>query len=97
MRMTLEQRIQALERESVVLSDTIKLLHKLLKDQNRLINEYITHKASQAADPDNETSNSRPENELYTFICQKRFDQMEDGIRKMRKLMENLRFGLKAS
>ncbi len=41
MRLTVEQRLQALERDTVVLQDTIKLLHKLLREQRALISDYI--------------------------------------------------------
>jgi hypothetical protein len=97
MRLTTEQRLQALERDAVVFHDTIKLLHKLLKEQEGLINEYIVRKVVSAnkSNEDN-VKNARPEQELYTFVCQQRFDKIEKDIRKMLKLIENLRFGLKA-
>ena len=52
MRLTLEQRLEALERDNVVLHDTIKLLHRLLKEQRELISEYITIKVTCAATGD---------------------------------------------
>jgi len=94
MRLTSEQRIEALERDNVVLHDTIKLLHKLLKEQKQLINDYITQKVSSAANQQN--GGKRPEDILYTFVCKQRFDRLEKKIEKMRKTTSDRRFGLKA-
>ncbi len=97
MRLTIEQRLQALERDTVVLHDTIKLLHKLLKEQGGLISEYIVRKVASADMNDkHRAKNTRPEEELYTFVCQRRFDKIEKDIKKTLRLIENLRFGLKA-
>lgn len=97
MRLTVEQRLQALERDTMVLHDTIKMLHKLLKDQGELINEYIVQKlASANASDERGVKNTRPEEELYTFVCKQRFDKIERDVKKTLKLIENLRFGLKA-
>lgn len=97
MRLTVEQRLQALERDAVVLHDTIKLLHKLLKEQGELISEYIVRKVASAdASDEHNVKKTRPEEELYTFVCQQRFDKIERDIKKTLKLVENLRFGLKA-
>lgn len=97
MRLTVEQRLQALERDAVVFHDTVKLLHKLLKNQEKLINEYIVRKiASANADSKHTEENLRPEQELYTFVCQRRFDKLERDIKKTLKLVENMRVGSKA-
>ncbi|MEE9369876.1 MAG: hypothetical protein V3W45_00265 [Sedimentisphaerales bacterium] len=97
MRLTIDQRLQALERDSVVLNDTIKMLHKLLKHQGELINEYITRRlASAESDEGHNATKTRPEQELYTFVCKRRFDKLEKDIKKTLNLIENLRFGLKA-
>lgn len=40
-RFTTEQRLATLERESVILHDTTRLLHQMLKEQRGLINDYI--------------------------------------------------------
>ena len=42
MRLTIEQRVAALERQNVVLEGKVMLLYKLLKEQQQLINDYIT-------------------------------------------------------
>jgi len=97
MRLTIEQRLAALERDNVVLHDTIKLLHKLLKQQRALINDYITQKVTSVAAGDEEISGSlRPEDALYTFRCRQRFDRVEKDVEKIRKMMHDSRFGLKA-
>jgi hypothetical protein len=100
MRLTTEQRLQALERDTVVLHDMIKMLHRLLKDQSQLINDYIVQRlanASEAGDADGGNgSASRPEQELYTFVCQQRFDKLERDVKKTLQLVENLNFRVKA-
>ncbi|MHC4913709.1 MAG: hypothetical protein ACYTE5_12040 [Planctomycetota bacterium] len=97
MRLTVEQRLRALERENVVLHDTLKVLHRLVKEQGHLINEYIVRRvAAASADQGQGGENARPEEELYTFVCQRRFDKIEKDIKKALKLIETSRFGLKA-
>ena len=97
MRLTVEQRLQALERDTVVLHDTMKLLHKLLKEQGELISDYIVRRVANAnAGDDGNGGNGRPEEELYTFVCKQRFDRIDRDVKKTLKLIENLRFGLKA-
>ncbi|MHC4571309.1 MAG: hypothetical protein ACYS0C_04445 [Planctomycetota bacterium] len=97
MRLTIDQRLQALERDTVVLHDTMKLLHKLLKEHGELISGYIVQKIA-SANPNGEhkAKNTRPEEELYTFVCKQRFDKIERDVKRTLKLIENLRFGLKA-
>ncbi len=97
MRLTIEQRLAALERETVVLQDTVKLLHKLLKQQRQLINDYITQKVTSAHAGDEERArNVRPEEAVYIFRCRQRFDRIDKDIHKLRRLMENPPFDLKA-
>ena len=97
MRLTIEQRLQALERDTVVLHDTVKLLHKLLKEQGELISSYIVQKVASAnANDEHNAKNTRPEEELYTFVCKQRFDKIERDVKRTLELIENLRFGLKA-
>lgn len=97
MRLTLEQRLEALERDNVVLRGTIKLLHRLLKEQRELINDYITLRLTCAATGDGQNrANKRPEDALYTFICKQRFDRIEKDMEKLHKLVESSKFGLKA-
>jgi hypothetical protein len=97
MRLTIEQRVAALERENVVLHDTIKLLHKLLKQQRQLIHDYITQKVTAAgADDGRANGGVRPEDAVYTFMCRRRFEKLEKDIAKMRKRQEGPGLGLKA-
>lgn len=96
MKLTMEQRIAALERESIVLSDTVKLLHKLLKEQRRLINDYITQKVMSTRQSGGQEGGVHPENEVYAFVCRTRFERLERQIEKMRKLIESQDVGLKA-
>jgi hypothetical protein len=97
MRLTTDQRLRALERETVVLHDTVKLLHKLLKDQGQLINEYIVQKLSESTDGHKTNGdNGRPEQEVYTFVCNRRFGKIEKDVRKALQLAENLKLRLRA-
>lgn len=97
MRLTVEQRLAALERDVVVLRDTVKMLHGLLKEHRQLISDYITQQVMSANTSDEENrGNVRPEDALYTFICRQRFDKMEKSIEKIRRLIEDARFGLRA-
>lgn len=96
MRLTTEQRLVALERDNVVLYDTIKLLHKLLKEQRQLINEYITQKMMSSNESGEQKGNACPADVLYTFKCKRRFEGIEKHIEKMHKLMEEPKRGLKA-
>ncbi|MBA7671107.1 hypothetical protein ES703_79258 [subsurface metagenome] len=92
MRLTIEQRLQALERDTVVLHDTVKLL----KEQEELISSYIVQKVASAnANDEHNAKNTRPEKELYTFVCKQRFDKIERDVKRTLELIENLRFGLK--
>jgi hypothetical protein len=87
MRLTIEQRLKALERDNVVLHDTIKLLHKLLKEQRQLINEYITRRVSSATEIAIENGNQRPEDAVYTFVCTRRFEAIEKHVERINKLV----------
>lgn len=97
MGLTMEQRVSALEREIVVLRDTIKLLHKMLKEQHQLINSYITQKVASVNGSDGGNGgDGRPEDAIYTFVCKKRMDRLDNDVKKMRKLIGNIRFGVRA-
>ena len=96
MRLTIEQRVAELERNNVVLQDTIKLLHKLLKEHRQLINEYITEKITAANKSERQNGDVRPEDALYAFVCKQRFDRIKKEIEGLHKLIDNPRFGLKA-
>jgi len=97
MRLTIEQRLEALERDVVVLQDTMKLLHKLLKQQRELINDYITQKVtSVSAKDEGSKADTRPEDALYIFTCRQRFDRIEKEIDKIHKMIESSKISLKA-
>ena len=89
MRLTSEQRITALEREIIVLQDTIKLLHKMLKEQRQLINDFITHKVTALDEGEKQGNNGRSEDALYTFVCKQRFDYLERRMERIRKTFKD--------
>ena len=97
MRLTTEQRIAGLERDNIVLHDKIKLLHKVLKEQQQLINEYITHKMMSSGGNRGQKGKICVTDAQYTFKCKRRFEVIEKQIEKMHKLTEKPRHGLKAS
>ena len=89
MALTIEQRLRDMERSNAVLRDTLKLLHKLLKEQRQLIKDYILQKVAAGNGNGNHNGeNNRPEDEIYTFVCLRRFNKLDRDIRKIRKLME---------
>jgi len=97
MRLTIEQRLEYLEREIVVQHDTVKLLHRLLKQQRELIHDYITHTVVSTAGGDEQSNgNVHPERALYTFVCKRRLDIIERQIEKLHKIVEASGFGRKA-
>ena len=96
MRLTTEQRLEYLEREVVVLHDTVKLLHRILKQQRELINDYITQKVAAAAGGEHGSGDAPPEKALYTFVCKRRLDIIERQIEKLHKIVESSGSGLKA-
>ena len=89
MRLTTEQRITALERDNIVLHDTIKLLHKLLKEQRQLINDYITRSVLSAREDMTQGAHQRPEDAVYTFVCTRRFEAIERHMKRIHKLVED--------
>ncbi|MBN1807381.1 MAG: hypothetical protein JW837_19195 [Sedimentisphaerales bacterium] len=96
MRLTTEQRITTLERDNVVLHDTIKLLHKLIKEQQQLISEYITRQMASSREDGGHKLNGCTAEAQYTFKCKRRFEVLEKHIEKMNKLIEKPKHGLKA-
>ena len=91
-RLTMEQRVVALERDNTVLHDTVKLLHKMLKDQRQLINEYIVLTLGSAnANNEHNGCTTRPEDALYTFVCKQRLDRLDRQIEKVHKFIKDLK------
>ncbi|MBN2457422.1 MAG: hypothetical protein JXB29_12950 [Sedimentisphaerales bacterium] len=91
LRLTVEQRLKKLERDNVVLHDTIGILHKIIKEQRQLICDYISQKLVLAECPETGCkTNGRPVEEIYTFVCSRRFDKIEKDIRKLAKLKNHL-------
>jgi hypothetical protein len=88
MRLTLEQRLQALERENTVLHEKLKILHKLFKEQSTLINDYILQRVSSVSHGSG-GNGDRPEDAVYTFICKKRLDRIERNIKRISRQGEN--------
>ena len=88
MKLTLEQRLQALERENTVMQEKLKIMHKLFKEQSTLINDYILQRVSSASHGSS-GNGDRPEDAVYTFICKKRLDRIERDIKRISRRPEN--------
>jgi hypothetical protein len=98
MRLTVEQRLLELERNGTVCHDTVKLFHKLLKEQRQLINDYILMKARFGnSENRNNGGKNRSEEEIYSFICAKRFDHIEREIKRILKTLEHLKSEFEAA
>ena len=92
MGLTVTQRLQELERSIIVLNDTMKLLHNLLKKQKQVINDYIVQKVSSA---NKVNAGDRPCGEIYAFVCKQRFDRIDKDIKRILKLVEDSKGELK--
>ncbi len=88
MRLTNEERIAALERENVVLHDTLKMLHRMLKEQQELAKSY-TQKIMAVSDDKAEIQH--PEEVRYTYCCRPRFEKLEKEMQQVQKLVETRR------
>jgi len=89
MRLTVEQRMRELEREVIVLQETVQLLHRLLKEHKLLIENYVLEKMA-APRSDQLKTNQTQEAEIaaYTFICQHRLNRLETDVVKLRQIIE---------
>ena len=86
MRFTVEQRLAQLERENIILHDTTKMLHRMLKEQQQLIRDYIAQaivSAERSEVQNEQVRTEKAEKAQYTFTCMKRFDRLEKAIEKL--------------
>lgn len=89
LRLTSEQRIAALERENVVLHGKTKVLHGMLKEQRRLIHEYI-REALIAADQDKEMPDrAQPKEALCALGCKPRLERVEHSLNALQSCPED--------
>ncbi|UCD50952.1 MAG: hypothetical protein JSW27_25940 [Phycisphaerales bacterium] len=80
LRLTTQQRLAALERENVVLRDKLKMLHGMLKQQRQLIAEYITQQVLLADGDGAAASQAESAETVGHFLCQRRFEQLEERL-----------------
>ena len=80
LRLTTQQRLAALERENVVLHDKMKTLHGMLKEQRQLIAEYITQQILLADGDGTGASRTESGETVGHFLCQRRFEQLEERV-----------------
>lgn len=83
---TAEQRLASLETDVAGLNETITRLYRMLKEQGELISEYIT-KQLVAGGPTGEQAGLSPEDALFTFVCRRKFDQVEKELGRLRQLL----------
>ncbi len=82
MRLTSEERIAALERENVVLHDTLKMLHRMLKEERELVKGYTQQVMAVS---DDKAEIRHPEDIRYTYYCRPRFEKLEKQMEQMQK------------
>lgn len=83
LRLTTEQRLVALERQNVMLRDKMKTLHGMLKQQRQLVNEYITQRVLLADGDGGAVPYDQSTEALGSFLCQRRFEQVEERIDRL--------------
>lgn len=83
---TAEQRLAALETNVAGLRETTDRLYKMLKEQGELISEYIT-KQLVAGDSRGHRVGVSAEDALFTFVCRRKFDQIEKELGRLRRLL----------
>jgi len=89
MRLTVEQRLRELEREVIVLQETVQLLYRLLKEHKLLIENYVLEKLTAPCSDQSKTNQVQgPEIAACTFICQRRLNRLETDIIKLRRFIE---------
>ncbi len=84
---TAEQRLTALEGTVAGLSEKIDTLHKMLKEQTDLVNEYVSKQAAAGNATANRVGGLSPEDVLYTFVCRRKFDHLEKELGRLRQLL----------
>lgn len=84
MRLTNDERIAAFERENVVLHDTLKMLHRMLKEQRELTKSYAERMMPVS---DDKAEVQHPEDVRYTYCCRPRFEKLEKQMEQMQKLV----------
>ena len=89
MKLTTQQRLLELERKVTTLEDKLQILHEMLKKQNQLITDYLTLNTV-VENSDSQNANTRKEDAVYTFICRKRFDQIQRDIQNLKQMINKL-------
>ena len=84
MRLTIEERLAALERENVVLHDTLKMLHRMLKEERELVKGYTQQVMAVS---DDKADIQHPEEMRYTYFCRPRFEKLEKEMEQVQKLL----------
>jgi hypothetical protein len=84
---TLEQRLAALEGIVAGLSEAVDKLHKALKEQSELVNEYVGKQLAAGSAPAGRVGGLSPEDVLYTFVCRRKFDHVEKELGRLRQLL----------
>lgn len=82
-----EQRLAALEGTVAGLTETIERLYKILREQGDLINEYITKQLVASGSKAEQSGGLSPEDALFTFVCRRKFDQVEKELARLRQLL----------
>ena len=86
--LSVEERLENVERRISALSENVEKLQQMLKEQRQLIREYITSQIVSSNNLENE--NLRPEDAIYTFVCKQQFAKYEKEIEKLKKAVSSL-------
>ncbi len=92
----LEQRLTALEGSVADLSEANDRLYRMLKEQGELINEYITRQLVAGGSDRQQDKRLPPEDALFTFVCRRKFNQVEEELGRLRQVLAGLHSASKA-
>ena len=84
-RATTEQRLDAIEQNVAHLNDAVDRLYHKVREQRQLISEYVTKQLVAAGDGDGRNGGVSAEDALFTFVCRRKFDEVEKELARLRQ------------
>lgn len=82
-----QQRLSALERDVAAMRESMDKLAKMFRERGELITEYITGQMVAAGSEGERSGAVRPEDALFTFVCRRKFDEVEEELKRLRASM----------
>jgi hypothetical protein len=86
-RATAEQRLDTIERNVSCLNDAVDQLYRMVREQGRLITEYVTRQMVAAGSDGGQNGGVSPEDALFTFVCRRKFDEVEKELARLRQML----------